>query len=711
MLSLSPPYGATPAVASPADKKPKSAAHLHHALWVRVLREVRTYAGVIGFFLCASVGLVVLGMRVFHDLPWRGWASLFIVIGTLTVLISDIAKPAWCLTITVTVLLVIGAVTPERAAAGFGNTSMLTVAALFPVAAGVYRTSTLAPALRAALARPTPLWGAQLRLFLPMGVVSAFLNNTPVVAMLVPVVVAWCARVGLHPGRILMPMNNVAVLGGTLSLLGTSTNLVVDGLTRHAGLLNDHSGGERGIPVFGITGVGSIAFATGLIFMVLASRPLLRERPLINGTCSSGHGTSTTAVNIAGAQGAKEAQFVARFVIKPDGPLVGELPTGAAPGASVLGIIRAHTNKPAYDLDVPLRSGDVVCVVGSIAAIAAAYCAQGLRPDGNETYQLSTLRPSRRLVAAVIASSSRSNSTMKAGTVAARYSGALVALGVASHDNASRKASSFDEKTMSNDSEQNSVGRRSLAEEEIRPGDAVLIEGDVGFAARARSSADFAMAEEVPGSQPPLEDVAHRIVAVTSVFFMIVFAACGYASLLTTALVAAFIFIATGCLSATDAAGSVDLPILVTIAASFGISNALEDTGAAAQLAQVVLGAFQPFGRVGLIAGVYIGTALLSGVITNNAAAALVFPIVSTLAQSKNELSTGDRAHDTLQLLYALMLGASSCYATPIAYQTNMMVHGPGGYTFMDWIIFGLPLQVILCVVSVTALSVMHFSL
>lgn len=715
MLSVSPPYGATPAVAATfVEKSCKPAAQRRRAaLWARLLYHARANASVLCFFLCAGGAMLMLGMNAFHQLPWRGWASLFIVIAALAALIGDVAAPAWCLTITVTILLAIGAVSPTRATAGFGNTSMLTVAALFPVAAGVYRTSTLAPALRAALAKPTPLWAAQLRLFLPMTVVSAFLNNTPVVAMLVPVVVAWCSRVGLHPGKILMPMNNIAVLGGTLSLLGTSTNLVVDGLTRHAGLLVDQQTGEvKGIPVFGITGVGAVAFVMGLIYIVIASGPMLRERPLTNASANHADSTTTTAVNVASVGGAQEAQYVAWFKVERGGPIVGELPTAAASGACVQGVVRAHTNEITTNFDVPLRDGDVVCVVGSLAAIAAAYRAQGLVPDGNKTQLLSTPRASRRLVASVIASSAApSGTTLTGGAVAARYNAAVVALRVASHDYSNQKAYANDNKAASNVGEEYSLGRRGVADEEVRPGDGMLIEGDAGLATRAKNGAEFAMAEEIPGSQPPLEDTSHRIIAVLSVLFMIVIAACGYASLLTTALIVVFIFIATGCLSATDAARSVDLPILVTIAASFGISNALDDTGAAEQLAQVVLHAFEPFGRIGLIFGVYFGTALLSAVITNNAAVALVFPIVNTLAQSHHQLSTGDRAHDTLQLIYALMLGASSCYATPIAYQTNMMVHGPGGYSFMDWVVFGVPLQLIVGVSSVAALSVMHFSL
>uniref|UniRef100_A0A7S1ET59 Citrate transporter-like domain-containing protein n=1 Tax=Timspurckia oligopyrenoides TaxID=708627 RepID=A0A7S1ET59_9RHOD len=166
--------------------------------------------------------------------------------------------------------------------------------------------------------------------------------------------------------------------------------------------------------------------------------------------------------------------------------------------------------------------------------------------------------------------------------------------------------------------------------------------------------------------------------------------------MLTTALIAMFLLILTGCMTWNNAAGSISLPVLLTIACSFGVSEALQASGAAQQLADFIVDVFS-FSRIGLLFGIYIGTALLSAVITNNAAVALMFPIVA-------DPVTGiiyTQKLNPYAALYTMMLAASASFSTPIGYQTNLMVHGPGGYTFNDWVIFGVPLQLLLCVVSV----------
>lgn len=652
-----------------------------------VSRLVQDNIVAIVFLLGTCTLLVSLGLFVFDPLPWRAWGALLIVTLTLVTLVGDLFPTAGALLAALVALLALGAVSPQAAVAGFSNTGVLSVAALYPVAAGIHFTSTLAPALRLALAKPKPLWVAQLRLFIPMAPVSAFLNNTPLIAILMPVVSAWCARVGLHPAYMLMPMNDVAVLGGTLSLLGTSTNLVVDGLTRESGLLTAEDGTSRGIPIFGITGVGLAAFIAGLIYIVIATPRLLRKRPL-------SHTMSTSSSNTAFYDA---TAYAARFVVQENGPLIGEYASAAAPGAHIVAVERDGKSWPAK---TPLLAGDIVRVRGDAAVLASAYRSPGMRPDSVASTWLPIPRHKRCLAIAVVSGTSKlRNSTAIDSAFCTRFDGAVVALRSCSDGD------SEDDSEMAS-CESNDATMSRAEDQILHAGDSLLVETDEGFVTRECNVADFAVVTDVVDSQPPREDMAHRLIAGAIVIMMIVIAACGFTSLFISATVAGFTLIMTGCLSARCAVRSINISILVTIASSFGIANALDATGAAEQLAKVILNFFSPFGRTGLLVGVYVSAAFLSAVITNNAAAALLFPVVKTILNAQPNVSV----HMKLQVLYTLMMGSMGC-SSPIAYQTNMMVHGPGGYTFLDWVVFGVPLQIIVGIVTVSVLSFVTLSM
>lgn len=568
-------------------------------------------------------------------------------------------------------MLVLKIVEPGEAIEGFSNTGVLSVAVLFIVAEGIQRTSVLLPIFRILLGKPRFLWEAQLRVVVPVGLISAFLNNTPVVAMLIPVIQSWSRRSSFPASRLLMPLNNAAILGGTLTLLGTSTNLVVDGLAVESELLKDDDGNPTGIPIFGITPVGAILFVAGILYMLVFTRFLLRDR---------GH----TGV---GAIIRNPREYTVALLVQERSPIVGDTVQEAGlrqlQGLYLVEVTRADGSLiPAVAPETRIEAGDTLLFAGIVETVTELYHIPGLVPATGQSQKMKIERHHRRLVELVISASSMLvGKTAKESQFRSRFSAAIIAV--------HRQGEHVKEK---------------IADITLRAGDTLLVETGSEFTLRYGKDSNFALVSEVSGSQPPREDKLHMAISAVIAITMVALATANVLPLLSAAAGAAFLMIGTGCLSLRNAAHAVDLEVIVTIAASFGISKGMEKNGAAKALADFILDIFEPIGNIGLLFGIYVGTALLSSVITNNAAVSLMFPVISNIVTSK------DGEMNTLKLLYTLMIGASSSFSTPIGYQTNLMVHGPGGYTFMDWVIFGVPLQLLLGGIGVVTINALDFN-
>lgn len=613
----------------------------------------------------------MLGIFAFDDISWKAWTAFAILCGTLALLITNALSTAVSMLLGVTVMLVLKIIEPGEAIEGFSNTGVMSVAVLFIVAEGIQRTSVLLPIFRILLGKPKFLWEAQLRVMLPVGLISAFLNNTPVVAMLIPVIQSWSRRSSFPASRLLMPLNNAAILGGTLTLLGTSTNLVVDGLARESGLLKDEDGNNVGIPIFGITPIGAVLFVAGIIYMLLFTRLLLRDR-------------GQTGV---GAIIRNPREYTVALLVQERSPIVGDTVQEAGlrqlQGLYLVEVTRADgTLIPAVAPDTRIEAGDTLLFAGVVETVTELYHIPGLVPATGQSQKMKIERHHRRLVELVISSSSMLvGKTAKESKFRSRFSAAIIAV--------HRQGEHVKEK---------------IADITLRAGDTLLAETGSEFTLRYGKDSNFALVSEVSGSQPPREDRLHMAIAALIAITMVALATAQVLPLLSAAAAASFLMIATGCLTMRNAAHAVDLEIIITIAASFGISKGMEKTGAAEQLANFIVDIFEPIGSIGLLFGIYVGTALLSSVITNNAAVSLMFPVISSVINASNGKI------NTKATLYTLMIGASSSFSTPIGYQTNLMVHGPGGYTFMDWVIFGVPLQIILGVIGVLVINVLYSS-
>jgi di/tricarboxylate transporter len=592
-------------------------------------------------------------------MPWEGWITCALVLVALVALARSAAAPDLVLLCTVVALTICGHasdrfLTPEDFARSFGNEGLLTVAVLFVVAAGLVETGSMSWIAARVLGRPRSVFAGQARLMAPVGLLSALLNNTPVVAMFVPVLRDWCRRMGFAPSKFLIPLSYAAVLGGTCTLIGTSTNLVVQGLLKESG--------QTPMGMFTITQAGLPAAIVGMLFVIVGSRWLLPDR-----------GSPALA-------SADPREYQVEMLVEPgsaiDGLSIERAGLRHLPGLYLAGIERGGDSLVAVGPEQLLRGDDRLQFVGIVDSVVDLQRVRGLRPATNQVQKLGAPRERRCLVEAVVsASSPLAGQTVREGRFRNRYDAAIIAV----HRNGERIES-------------------KIGDIALRPGDNLLLEAHPSFVERHRHNRDFLLVSSIEDSHPRRHERAALAIAI--LLAMVIAASfepwTGF-SMLGAALTAACLLIATGCCSLEQARRSIEWPVLIAIGSAFGIGKALENSGAAGALAGGLIEACEPFGQLGLMIGVYFVTLVLTELVTNNAAAVLAFPIALAAAQRQGA--------DFMPYAICVAMAASAGFATPIGYQTHLMVYGPGGYRFTDFLRIGLPLDFLVGAVTIAALA------
>ena len=594
-------------------------------------------------------------------LPWEAWVTLAVVGLVLWTLGRNVAAPDVVLVGAMAVLTMLSALSdgrlprPAEMARGFGNEGLLTVGVLFVVARGLTETGGLAPITERLLGRPRSVATAQLRLMLLVAPISAFLNNTPVVAMFMPVVSDWCKRTGLTPSKLFIPLSYAAILGGVCTLIGTSTNLVVHGLMLEAHR-QDHNSPVMGM--FTIGAVGVPVAIVGIAFVILAARWLLPERrPAIAAVENPREYTV-------------EMMVVANGEI--DGRTVDEAGLRHLAGVYLMEVERDGESLVAVGPEQRLHGHDRLIFVGRIDSVVDLQRMRGLVPATGQLFKLTEPRPNRRLVEAVVSyTCSLVGQSIREGRFRSRYDAAIIAV----HRNGERIL-------------------QKVGDIVLQPGDTLLLEAHPSFAERHRDNRDFFLVSAIRDSQPRRHERAWIALAILGAMVV----AMGFehtlgVSVFTIALAAAGLMLVTRCCSAQQARGSIDWSTLVAIGASFGIGRAIETSGAAAAIAAAIGTAVGTLGPWGLLAGVYLMTLIFTELVTNNAAAVLAFPIARAMASAAG-LSL-------MPFALVVAIAASAGFATPLGYQTHLMVYGPGGYRFADYVRIGLPLDLVVMTVAV----------
>lgn len=602
------------------------------------------------------------------------WFTIGVLAFAFGMLIWSRVAPDVVLIGGVVLLLLKGILEPRQALAGLANEGMATVGVLFVVGAGVRQTGGIDWIAGRLLGRPKTATWAVARLIFPTAGLSAFMNNTPLVAMLIPVVSDWAKQQRVAVSKLMIPLSYAAILGGTCTLIGTSTNLVVDGQLKdeakrqiaaavQAGEPEAEARTEfhrrTGLPIdglgmFEITKVGLPSMLIGCGFIVLSAYWLLPDRrPAIS--------------NLDDPR-----SYTIEMLVEPDSPLVNKSIEEAGlrhlPGVYLAEIDRDGFVLAAVSPEERLRANDRLVFVGVVESVIDLQKIRGLIPATDQVFKLTAPRATRCLIEAVVSNSCPvAGKTIRDGRFRSIYNAAVIAV--------ARNGERIHKK---------------IGDIVLRPGDTLLLEAHPSFVDQQRNNRDFFLISRLEDSQPPRHDRA--FIASAILLGMVLAVTLTGIGMLKAAMVAAGLMLVTRCTTVSLARRSVDWEVLLAIAASFGISTALEKTGAAQMIADNLIGLAggNPWGSLAMV---YLVTLIATELITNNAAAALMFPMAIATA--------GHLEVNAMPFVISVMMAASAGFATPIGYQTNLMVYGPGGYRFIDYVKVGVPLDLLIGIVTV----------
>ena len=585
--------------------------------------------------------------------------ALFVLALTLAVfaaLILTRHSPDRILLLALAALAASGIISHADLLSGFANPGLATVAFLYVVAAGIRNTGGVSWVSSRVLGRPTNELGAQLRMMIPVTLLSGIMNNTPIVATLIPAISTWSRQTGIAVSKLLIPLSYAAILGGTLTLIGTSTNLVTAGL--YTSMTGDDSLG-----LFSITPIGLVVAACGLTYMWLVGRHLLPTHQSVEDSFGDPREYST------------------EMSVIPDGGLVGKTIAQAGLrdirglGLYLVEIVRGDKVISAVSREERLQADDRLIFVGDTRGVLQLQEMLGLRAYSPDKVALSESSPERKLVEVVLSPSSPIiGQTIGDADFRKRY-GAVV-IGVARE------------------------GRRikgHIGGIRLQPADTLLLETRPAFLSRQKYNRDFLLVTDTESHQINREG-ARRAGAI--ILAVILSAATGLTDIFTASLVGAMAMVVTRCLSFNQAKSALDAQVLLTIACAMALGVALRESGAASLIANAI---FSVAGThpLSLLIASYLMTLAVSELITNNAAAALALPIVLGAAEAAGLAPQ--------PFVLTVMVAASAAFATPLGYQTNLMVYGPGGYRFADFLKVGLPLNLICSVAGVSTIYALWF--
>lgn len=569
------------------------------------------------------------------------WITLGVIVVMVVALVSERVAPTVAVSGAVVVLYLVGVVEFDAAFSGLSNPAPITVAALYVVAGAAEHTGALARALSTLLGNRAPdaERGAVLRVARLAAGGSAFVPNTPLVALLVPSVEQWSRRHGLSPSRVLMPLSYAAVLGGVITVLGTSTNLVVNGFLEAAG--------EEQFGVFSITPVGLPVAVVGVAVLVLVGPLLLPRR-------------STPTDDLGGGR-----EYTIEMVVTAAGPLAGRT-VGASGLAHVSGVALTEVDRlgeivhPVPD-DLVLTAGDHLMFTGSIERIHDLEQLDGLVTTHEEIATAAGPDRSHMFEAVVAGTGPLAGHTLKQLDFHGRHGATVLAI----HRAGDR-------------------ARGQIGEVVLRGGDVLVLVAEDGFRDRTADLPDFLLVAPMEASAPVRRPGA-RIVQLV-VLALLVVTGTGLVDLTPAAIAAALAVVAGRVLSPSEAVRAVNFNVIALVAMSFGLGGAAAESGLAQQFADVLVDAGDPLGEIGVLVGVMAATLVLTELLSNTAAAALMFPVAVAVA--------AETGVDLRPLALGVLVMASCSFLSPIGYQTNTMVWSIGGYRFSDFTRVGVPLTV-----------------
>ena len=598
--------------------------------------------------MAATKGLIHLG--------WEAWFTLGVIALVCVILLRGVAPPDMVLWGGTVIMAIAGIIEPAEAISGFASQAVLTIAALFVIAAGMRETGALDLIGRHLLGGARTERGALTRMIPQVTIFSAFLANTAVVAIVIPIISDWCRRHDVSPGRLLMPLSFLSILGGMCTMIGTTTNLIVSEEMEHYEL--------AGMSMFELAWVGVPCALIGSAYLLfVAPRLLPRRRAALDRL-----GTSIR-------------EYLVEMRIQPHCSLVEQTVEQAGlrrlPGLFLVEIVREGRIIAPVEPDEVLLVDDQLAFAGAVQTIVDLERIPGLVPAAVEDDEELALRRDRRYCEAVISSTSPLIArNIRDSNFRALYNAAVIAV----HRGGQRLA-----------------GR--LGDIVLRAGDTLLLQTGPHWVDANLNNRDFYLVSGVVGARTVRHE--QTWVALGLLVLLVILMVFGERIGMPPVIAALFVaglMILTRCISVGDARRAVSLDVLLTIAAAFGLGRALEASGAARAIGDAMAMLTGQAGPMVALAAVYVVTIGLSLFVTSKAAAVLVFPIAVVMA--------GQLQVDARPFAFAVASAAASSFASPISYQTNTMVFGPGGYSFADFLRVGLPLHVLLLIIALAVIPI-----
>ena len=572
-------------------------------------------------------------------------AVTLILFGTLLILASNRFPADTVLLGSLCLLIISGILTPVEALAGLANPGIATIAVLYVVVSGLRETGAIAWLSRLLLGKPNNMTFAQIRLLIPAATFSVFINNSPVVAMFTSAVQDWCKRSHFKASNFLLPLSYVSILGGTCSLIGTSTNLVVDSLMRQSGL--------PGFSLFELAAVGVPITIAGFFYLLVASPYLLQDR-----------------------EGAIEKfsdvrEYLVEMQVNVDCELAGQSIQDAGlrhlPGLFLIEIIRNGELFPVVSPHTVIQTNDRLIFAGAVDSVIELRRIRGLVVSSDQVFKLDGKEHERRLFEAVISAESPVNRlTIREARFRHRYNAVILSI--------ARNGQRI---------------KGKIGDIKLQPGDTLLLEAQKGFLFKFRNNRDFLLISRLENSSTLRHDRAPWALGI--MISMIILMLVSSMDILQTAILAASAMLISRCLNIEDARRSIDYKVLIVIACAFGLGAAVQKVGLADIIANyaLLIANGDPWLMLALV---YLTTMMLTETITNNAAAIVMFPIAQSAAENLGI--------NVAPFAIAVMIAASASFITPIGYQTNLMVFGPGGYRFIDYVKLGTPLSIIVACIA-----------
>ncbi|MFP4449155.1 MAG: SLC13 family permease [Bacteroidales bacterium] len=573
-------------------------------------------------------------------------------------LYKEVLGAAFTFVIAVTALGFFGILTPKEILSGFANEQVFVIILLLLIGDIIRRTGILESLFDTFFRSAQTFKGFLSRMMMLIAFFSAFLNNTPLVAIMMPYVHSWSKRHRISPSKLLMPLSFAAILGGCATLIGTSTNLIVSGMV----LDQDIIPGLEPLEIYDFASVGVPMIIFGLIYLYFYSNKLLPAK-----------------IDAMSDFSKHSREYLVEAQVRPNSPLVGKTIEEAGlrnlKGLFLVEIIRENYKIKAVSPDVILEKNDILIFAGDTHTIAEMVnSSSGLTlPSVGMMY-----KKKRTEVVEIVVShnSSLINKTVKQVRFRAKYDAAVIAV----HRNGEKISG-------------------KIGEIVLKPGDVLLLFTGEDFVNRTAHTQDFYFISKVRDFH---KVEGYKIaVMLGGLFLAIILAAFKLVSLFMGLLVLIIAAFALKIANPKELPKAIDYNLALIIVMSLALGVAMSKSGAAELIANFIISLFMPFGKVGLLFGIYLITAFLGAYIGNKAAVALIFPIALTMA--------ANLGFQPMPFILTVSFAAAANFVTPVGYQTNLMVYGPGGYSFNDFFRLGFPLTIIYMLVTVSVLSLMYF--